>query len=146
MGEIVYSVWIKAAPPQVWSTYVDPCRIPEWQTGRPTIDEVRGVPGEPGSAYVSKRGPLTARTTVLTSAAPAQLVTRTEAYLGLHFVVTSRLTARTGGTDLELTVETHWPQGRRLLGALVERVVLSPREAGKELRNLKAVIEREAVG
>lgn len=63
MGEIVYSVWIKAAPSQVWSTYVDPHRIPRWQTGRPTIETIGGAPGEPGSTYVSRRGPLTARTT-----------------------------------------------------------------------------------
>ena len=143
MGKLVYSVWIEAAPSQVWRTYVDPERIPEWQTGKPVIGDVRGAPGEPGSTYVSKRGPLTARTTVLTSAAPTQLVTSTDAYLGLQFEVTSRLTARAGGTDLELTVETHWPPGRRTVGRLVERVVLSDREAAKELINLKAVIERE---
>ncbi len=143
MGELVYSVWIKAAPAQVWRTYVDPERIPEWQTGKPVIGDVRGAPGEPGSTYVSRRGPLTAHTTVLRAAVPTQLVTRTKAYLGLQFEVTSRLAARAGGTDLELTVETHWPPGLRLVGRLVERAVLSSREAGKELANLKTIIERE---
>ena len=146
MGEIVYSVWIKAAPFEVWRTYVDPHRIPEWQTGRPLIGDVRGAPGEPGSTYVSRRGPLTARTAVVTATVPTELVTSTEAYLGLQLVVTSRLTARAGGTDLDLTAETRWPRGRRLLGVLVERVVLSPREAAKELRTLKTIIEREAAG
>jgi uncharacterized protein YndB with AHSA1/START domain len=144
MGEFVYSVWIKAAPARVWRTYVDPNRIPEWQTGKPVIGDVRGAPGEPGSSYVSRRGPLTARTTVLTSAVPAHLVTRTDAYLGLQLEITSRLTDRAGGTDLELTAEAHWPRGRRLVGRLVERAVLSPREADKELTNLKTMIEREA--
>lgn len=144
MGEFVYSVWIKATPAQVWRTYIDPNRIPEWQTGKPVIGDVRGAPGEPGSTYVSRRGPLTARTTVLTSAVPAQLVTRADAYLGMQLQVTSRLTDRAGGTDLELTAQTRWPPGRRLVGKLVERAVLSPREAAKELTNLKTIIEQEA--
>jgi len=143
VGESVYSVWIQAAPAQVWRTYVDPHRIPEWQTGKPVVGDVRGAPGEPGSTYVSKRGPLHARTTVLTSDVPAQLVTRTDAYLGLQLEVTSRISDRAGGADLELTAVTHWPQGRRLIGKLVERIVLSPREARKELTNLRVLIERE---
>ncbi len=34
--------------------------------------------------------------------------------------------------------------GGRLVGKLVERAILSPREALKELTNLKTIIEREA--
>jgi hypothetical protein len=128
MGEYVYSVWIKATPAQVWETYVDPARIPEWQTGKPVIEDVRGDPGEPGSTYVSRRGPLVARTTVLTSDVPSRLVTRA------------------GGTYLELTAETHWPRGRRWVGRLVDRVILSAREADKEFRNLRTIIERKAAG
>ena len=100
MGVLEYSVWIKAAPEQVWDTYVDPTRIPDWQTGKPVIEDVQGAPGEPGSTYVSKRGPLAARTTVLTAEVPRELVTRTDAYFGLQFEVTSRLSGRSGGTDL----------------------------------------------
>lgn len=142
MGGYVYSIWIEATPAQVWHTYADPHRIPEWQTGKPVIEDVHGAPGEPGSTYVSKRGPLAAQTTVLTSTAPVHLVTRTEAYLGLQFELTSRLADRAGGTDLELTAETHWPPRRQTLGRLLERVILSPREATKELTNLKTIIER----
>ncbi len=79
MGVLEYSVWIKATPEQVWRTYVDPARIPHWQTGKPVIGELHGSPGEPGSAYVSKRGPFSARTTVLSAARPRELVTRTDA-------------------------------------------------------------------
>lgn len=143
MGEFGYSIWIAASPAQVWRTYVDPYRIPEWQTGNPVIADVRGAPGEPGSTYVSRRGPLAARTTVLRSAVPTQLVTRTDAYLGSQLEITSRLADRKGGTDLNVTAETHWPVGRRLLGKLIERAILSPREASKELTNLKTLIERE---
>lgn len=142
MGEYVYTVWIKAAPAQVWSTYVDPSRIPEWQTGKPVIEDVHGGPGEPGSTYVSRRGPLAARTTILTSVVPVRLVTRTEAYLGLEFELISRLTRLAGGTELELTAQTRWPPGRRLIGRLADRIILSPREADKELTNLKRIIER----
>ena len=144
MGELAYSIWIQAAAEAVWRTYVDPRRVPDWQTGRPVIEDVQGGPGSPGSSYVSRRGPLVARTTVLTSEAPVRLVTRTEAYLGLELVLTSRLTERAGGTDLALTVETHWSSHGRLVHKLVERAVLSEREARKELTNLKALIEREA--
>jgi uncharacterized protein YndB with AHSA1/START domain len=146
MGDYVYSVWIDASPAQVWDVYVDPRRIPEWQTGKPVIEEVLGEPGEPGATYVSRRGPLVARTRVLTAAAPAHLESETDAYLGMRFRVTSRLTERNGGTQLELTAETQWPRGRRLLGKLVDRVVLSKREADKEFRNLRELVERDAAG
>ena len=145
MGVYTYSVWIAASPQQVWSMYADPERVPDWQTGRPHIAEVHGPAGEAGSSYVSRRGPLTARTTVVSSGAPALLVTSTDAYIGLRLVVTSRLTERAGGTELSLTAETRWPQRRRLLGHLVDRVVLNRREADKELSNLKRVVEGEAV-
>ena len=83
MGVLEHSVWIKAAPTQVWRTYVDPTRIPQWQTGNPTVRDVQGEPGEPGSTYVSRRGPLGARTTVLTADVPRELVTRTDTSFGL---------------------------------------------------------------
>ena len=79
MGVLEHSVWIKAAPEQVWRTYVDPTRVPDWQTGKPVIGDVRGGPGQPGSTYVSRRGPLTARTTVLAADVPRVLVTWTDA-------------------------------------------------------------------
>jgi uncharacterized protein YndB with AHSA1/START domain len=141
MGEVEYSVWIEAAPEQVWRTYVDPTRIPLWQTGKPVIRDVRGAPGEPGSSYVSQRGRLVAHTTILTADAPHSLVTTTDAYLGLSFQVTSRLSERSGGTDLTLLVATHWRRGHRVVVALVERAVLSPREAHKELTALKVLVE-----
>ena len=144
MGEYAYWIWIKATPTQVWRTYVDPTRIPEWQTGRPVIGDVHGDPGQPGSTYVSRRGRLAARTTVVASEVPIRLVTETDAYLGLHLEVTSRLSEEAGGTKLCLTAKSHWPRGRRMLGGLVDRAVLSPREADKELKKLKTVIERHA--
>ena len=91
MGTLEYSVWIEAAPERVWRIYADPARLPEWQTGRPVIEDISGAPGEPGSSYVSRRGRLVARTTVQRAAAPHELVTWTDAYLGLRFEVTSRL-------------------------------------------------------
>jgi len=139
-----YSLWIEAAPERVWRTYADPTRVPDWQTGKPVIEEVQGNPDEPGSTYVSRRGPLAARTKVVSADRPRELVTWTDAYLGLELEVTSRLTGRSGGTDLELSVVTHW---RRRLGPvawLVELAVLNPREMRKELASLKSLIEREA--
>jgi hypothetical protein len=126
----------------VWRTYVDPARIPDWQTGKPVIGEVVGGPGEPGSSYQSKRGPLVARTTVVSARAPHELVTTTDAYLGLEFEVTSRLSARSGGTDLEMRVETRWRRRLGPLARIIELAVLSEREGQKELGYLKAVVER----
>jgi len=144
MRERQFSVVIDAEPEQVWRTYVDPRRVPEWQTGKPVIVDVRGDGARPGSTYVSRRGRFAARTTVLAAERPRRIVTGTEAYLGLRLRVSSTLSALPGGTRLDLRVQTRWPPGLRLVGRLVERAILDPREGGKELRNLKALVEREA--
>lgn len=124
-------------------TYVDPGRLPEWQTGSPVIADVHGKGGQPGSTYASSRGPGTARTTVLSAEPSRRIVTRTVAYFGLKFDVDTRLEPDANGTLLRLRADTHWPRGLGLLGKLVERAVLSGSEARKELANLKALIERE---
>jgi uncharacterized protein YndB with AHSA1/START domain len=141
-----HSVWIKAQPEDVWRVYVDPRRIPDWETGSPVIEDVHGTGDEVGSTYVTKRGPAGARTTVIVADRPRHLVTRTDAYLGLRFDADSRLEAEGDGTRLDLRVETQWPRGRRLLGKVVELIVLNPREAVKELGYLKSLVEREAEG
>jgi uncharacterized protein YndB with AHSA1/START domain len=139
--ELSHAIWIDAAPELVWRAYADPSRIPEWQTGRPVIEDVHGGPGEVGSTYTSRRGRLVARTTVLESDRPTRLVTSTDAYFGLTLDVISRLTEQDGGTDLELAVRTRWARRRPLVEALVERAILSGGEARKELMNLKAIVE-----
>jgi uncharacterized protein YndB with AHSA1/START domain len=144
MGVLAYSVWVKATPEQVWQTYADPSRIPDWQTGKPVIGEVRGGPGQAGSSYVSRRDPFSARPMVLSAEQPRELVTTSDAYLGLQLEVTSLLTARSGGTDLQLHVVTRWRRGLGPVGKLVELAILSPREAQKELANLKALVERHS--
>ena len=145
MGVLEYSVWINAAPETVWGTYVDPTRIPDWQTGNPVIGDVQGAPGEPGSMYVSRRGPLAARTTVLAADVPRELVTRTEAHFGLSFELTTRLSGRLGGgTDLQIRAATRWRRRWGPVARIVELAILSPREARKELATLKALVEREA--
>ena len=143
MGAVDYSVWIRALPEDVWRVYVDPSRIPEWQTGSPVIEEVHGPADQPGSTYVSRRSPGAARTTVRKAGKPSRLMTTTEAYFGLRFDVKSLLTPQSGGTLLELQVETHWPKRLGLLGKLVEAAILSPREGQKELGRLKALIESD---
>jgi len=144
MGVVEYSIWINAVPEQVWNTYVDPARLPAWQTGKPVISQLHGAPGEAGSTYVSKRGPLSARTTVLSTDSSRELVTRTDAYFGLQFEVTSRLKRRSGGTELQLRAETRWRHRLGPVAKIVELAILSPREAQKELKNLKTLVEREA--
>jgi uncharacterized protein YndB with AHSA1/START domain len=141
MGTTDYSVWIEASPEDVWGFYVDPMRIPEWQTGSPVIEDVHGSPDQAGASYVSRRRPGAARTTVMEVDKPRHLVTTTEAYFGLRFDVTSSLMPQSGGTLLALRTDTHWPRGLGLLGKLVEAVILSPREGQKELAQLKRLIE-----
>ena len=143
MGVLEYSVLIRARPEQVWPVYTDPLRIPDWQTGSPMIRDVHGTGDTPGSTYVSRRRPGSACTTVVEAEQPRRLVTRTEAYLGLRFDVISWLEAEADGTRLSLRAETQWPRGLGLLGMLVERVILNPREAERELKNLKALVEGE---
>lgn len=143
MGVLDYSIVIDAAPERVWRVYADPSRIPDWQTGRPVITDVRGEPGTPGSSYVSRRGRLAARTTVVSAAAPRELMTETDAYFGLQVEVRSRLGEGSGGTELRLHVETRWRRRWFLVARLVEKAVLGPAEARKELDNLKALVERE---
>ena len=144
MGVVEYSVWIEATPEQVWLVYADPLRIPDWQTGKPVVAVVQGPPGAPDSTYVSRRGPLAARTTVLSADPPRELVTRTDAYLGLSVGVTSRLIGRGGGTDLRLHAVTHWRRGLGPVAKIVELAIRSPGEARKELANLKALVEGTA--
>jgi uncharacterized protein YndB with AHSA1/START domain len=144
MGLVEYSVWINATPERVWAVYVDPTRIPDWQTGRPSVVSVRGQPGVPGSSYVSKRGPLAATTTVVAADAPHRLTTRIDAYLDLTLEVTSRLVEKAGGVDLRIRATTHWRRRWGPIARLVETAILNPREAKKELSSLKALLERPA--
>ena len=83
---------------------------------------------------------------MLTADVPRELVTRTDAYLGLRFVVASRLSERAGGTDLQLRVTTQWRRGFAPIARIVERAILSPAEAQKELDNFTALVERETSG
>ena len=121
MGTVSYSVWIEATPEQVWRVYVDPSRIPEWQTGSPTIDEVQGSGDQPGSSYVSRRRPGAARTTVMEVDKPRRLMMATEAYFGLRFDVTSLLKSQSGGTLLKLRAETYWPEDSVCSGSWSKR-------------------------
>ena len=139
-----YAVSIAASPAAVWDVYVDPVRIPDWQTGSPSIEQVDGTAGELGSSYVSRRGAGSAHTTVVTSDRPRRLVTRTNAYLGLELEVDSRLEPRADGALLVLRVRTWWPRGLRWLGRIIERAILSSAEASRELRNLKVLVEQGA--
>ena len=140
MGVIEHSVWIHAQPDEVWRVYIDPLRIPDWQTGSPVIDSVRGSADAPGSTYTSRRGRLTARTVVLAVDRPRRHATRTRAVLGLRFTLVSTLEPVDGGTRLDIRVETDWPRGLGLPGRVVERAMLSGNEARKELARLKALV------
>ena len=144
MGSAEFSIWLDATPEQVWRIWADPVRIPEWQTGNPLIEDVEGPVGRTGSSYVSRRGRLVATTRVLNADPPRELVTTTDAYLGMQMDVISLLVEGSGGTDLQLLVTTRWPPRRRLLGRLVELAVLNGREQRKELAFFKQLVETEA--
>jgi uncharacterized protein YndB with AHSA1/START domain len=91
---------IHARPVDVWRIYVDPSRIPDWQTGSPVIEDISGAGDEPSTTYVSRRGRGTAQTTVLEAVRPRHLVTRTDAHLGLQLDLISELTSEGEGTLL----------------------------------------------
>ena len=146
MGAASYSVWIQARPEDVWRTYVDPSRIPDWQTGSPVIEDISGAGDEPGTTYISRRGPGAAQTTVLEAVRARHLVTRTQAYFGLQLDLTSELTSEGEGTRLELRARTQWPPGRALLGKLIEVVILNPLEGRRELARLKRLVEQSRNG
>ena len=140
MGVLRYAIWIDDGPGNVWSAWTDLDLIPRWQTGSPRVADVTGD-GRVGTSYSVHRGPTSARTTIITAEAPSRHVSRTSALLGLRFDLEARLTPERGGTSLALEARTAWPRGLGLFGRVVEAFVLSPREAERELANLKALIE-----
>lgn len=60
--------------------------------------------------------------------------------------MTADLVAERGGTSLQLQAQTLWPMGLRLIGRLVELAFLNPREANRELKRLKVLVEGEPTG
>jgi uncharacterized protein YndB with AHSA1/START domain len=76
-------------PETVWRIYIEPARIPDWQTGSPVIEDISGAGDEPGTTYLSRRGPGTARTTVVEAVRPRHLVTQTQAHFGQQLDLTS---------------------------------------------------------
>jgi uncharacterized protein YndB with AHSA1/START domain len=140
MGVLRYSIWIDAAPDKVWSAWTDLDLIPRWQTGSPRVADVTGDGGI-GTSYSVHRGKTSARTAILVADAPSRSVSRTSALLGLRFDLEARLTPERGGTSLALEARTEWPRGIGWFGRVVEAFVLSPREAERELVNLKAIVE-----
>jgi len=143
MGTVQYSIWIAAPQELVWDIYTNLDRIPEWQTGDPHVLEAGGRGAEVGSTYSVRRGPGTSRTTVTEAVRPSLHASRTRAYLGLSFDLTTNLIPENGGTRLQLRAQTRWPTGLELVGRLVEFVLLNGGEANRERERLKILVERE---
>ena len=61
VGSADFSLWLDAAPEQVWQIWADPLRIPDWRTGKPVIEDLRGNPGEVGSSSRDAAGSPRAR-------------------------------------------------------------------------------------
>jgi len=142
MGVLRYSMWIDASPISVWNVFTDLDRIPDWQTGAPRVVDKAGPGDAVGTHYTVRRGPMSSQTTVTVAERPGRYESRTKALLGLQIDLVADLVTRRGGTRLSLEARTAWPRGLRLLGRALEFVLLSPREANRELANLKAVVER----
>jgi uncharacterized protein YndB with AHSA1/START domain len=140
MGTLRYSIWIDAEPESVWAAWTDLGLIPGWQTGSPRVADVTGDGGV-GTSYSVRRGPTSSRTTIIVAEAPSRYISRTSALLRPRFDLEARLTPERGGTQLALEARTRWPRGLRWFGRGVEAIVLSPREAERELANLKAIVE-----
>ena len=137
------SVWIHAAPDQVWGVFTDLDRIPEWQTGGPVVTEATGRGDAAGTTYSVRRGRAVAHTTILECVRPYRYRSKTDAYLGMWFELVAYLIPDRDGTRVELEAQTHWPMGMRHVGRLVEAVVLSGHEARRELNQLKLLVERD---
>ncbi len=144
MSRHSYSIWIGASPTEVWNVYTDLNRLPDWQTGNPKVVDVTGPGDREGATYAVKRGPASARTEVITAHPSALLVTRTEAYFGLRFYLAAEFLPKSGGTELQLRLDTYWPRGLGVLGKAVEFVIFNSREGNLELRNLKSLVGKEA--
>ena len=144
MSQHSYSIWIAAPPTEVWNVYTDLNRLPDWQTGNPKVVDATGPGDREGAKYTVKRGPASARTEVITADSAAMHVTRTEAYFGLRFELTTHFVPKSGGTELQLHLKTHWPGGLGFLGKAVEFVIFNSREGDLELRRLKTLVEEEA--
>lgn len=136
-----YAIWIDAPPDLVWEIFTDLDRIPEWQTGDPLVTDASGRGDAVGTTYAVRRGPAVAHTTVLEAAPPSRYQSNTDAYLGLRFELLARLVPEKGGTRVELEAHTHWPRGMKLLGRLIETVVLSAHEGRREIEQLKVLVE-----
>jgi len=143
MGTVQYSIWIGAPPGLVWDVFTDLDRIPDWQTGDPRVVEISGPGYEVGTKYTVRRGPGGARTTVTRAVRPAVYASRTNAYLGLSYDLTTNFLSEKDGTRLQLLAQTHWPKGLGLVGRVVEFAFLNGREATRELERLKVLVERE---
>ncbi len=143
MGILRYSIWIDAPTSAVWRMWTDLARLPEWQTGSPTIVEATGPGDAIGTRYTVRRGPTRSRTTVVRADAPQRYESLTEALLGLRFSIVADLVPEGQGTRLSLQAHTFWPRGLGRLGRAVEAAVLSPGEANRELAAFKALVEAE---
>jgi hypothetical protein len=122
--------------------FTDLNRIPEWQTGAPVVVDASGRGDVAGTTYAVRRGPGVAHATVREAVRPYEYRSRTTAPLGLVFETIAHLVPEDQGTRLELEAQTHWPLAMRLLGRLVEAVVLSGHEGHREMKQLKVLVER----
>lgn len=132
MGLVGYAVWINATPERVCAVYVDPTRIPDWQTGRPSVVSARAQPGVPASRYVSKRGPVAATTTVVAAEAPPRLTPGSRPTSALTLEVTSRLVEKAEAPTSRLVRSPAGADGGGSIATVVERAILSPADARKE--------------
>jgi hypothetical protein len=143
MGAVDYSVWIRALPEDVWRVYVDPSRIPQWQTGSPLIEEVHGPADQPGQHLRLTAKP---RRCAHYCQEGRQAQPPDDDDRGLFRVAIRRqvLAHTSGGRHLAGAAgRDAWPKRLGLLGKLVEAAILSPREGQKELGRLKALIESD---
>lgn len=136
-------MWIDASPIAVWNVFTNLDRIPVWQTGAPRVADATGPGDSVGTHYKVRRGPTSSRTTVTVAELPSRYASCTSALLGLQIDLAADLIPQGAGTQLSLEARTQWPRGLRLLGRVVEFVLLKPRDANRELGNLKAIVERE---
>lgn len=141
MGRYTLTRHIHTSPDRVFEAFTDPALVADWMD----MTEIRDATGPldaPGTRFTMVvRGPWRFRSEILRSERPTLHEQSGRAPGGAFFHNTATLTARDGGTDLELETEYGLPFGP--IGRLLDRLFVDrePRTiANRELDRLVEVV------
>ena len=144
MGSYRITRSIGAAPEQVFRAFTDPGLVADWMDAS-AVANPTGRLDVPGTHYTLViRGPWRFRTTVIRSERPWLHETVGQGPLGASYRMVATLSARDGGTDLDLLTEYTIPFGP--LGRWIDRrwVDREPHAtANREVDRLVALVSQK---